>query len=183
MTKTRIDPGPFVVPMPVALVGAEVDGRPNFMPAAFLGIVNFNPPIVACGLSPKHRTSRGIVEHGVFSLSLPSPELVKPTDWCGIWSGDKKDKSELFEVFQGELQHAPMVSACRLCAECKLIRTLELEIDTVYFGEVIAVHADESVLDNGKPDWKKIDPLLFTFPDKSYWRIGDYLARAWSVGK
>lgn len=40
MSKVRLDPGPFVLPMPAALVGAVVGGRPNFMTAAFAGIVN-----------------------------------------------------------------------------------------------------------------------------------------------
>ena len=54
MTKVKIEPGPFVVPMPIVLVGADVNGKANFMPAAFLGIVNYKPVTVACGLNPKH---------------------------------------------------------------------------------------------------------------------------------
>ena len=36
-------------PMPVVLVGAEVEGKANFMTAAFLGIANYKPPVVAYG--------------------------------------------------------------------------------------------------------------------------------------
>jgi len=79
MTKVKIDPGPFVVPMPTVLVGAEVDGQPNFMPAAFVGVVNFSPPTVACGLNPDHHTCKGIETNRAFSLNLPGPELVEPT--------------------------------------------------------------------------------------------------------
>jgi flavin reductase (DIM6/NTAB) family NADH-FMN oxidoreductase RutF len=183
MAKKRIDPGPFVVPMPLVLVGAEVEGKPNFMPAAFLGIANYGPPILACGLNPEHRTCRGIEEHGEFSISLPPPELVEPTDWCGIWSGDKKDKSGVFKTFTGELPKAPMVEECRFAAECKLVQTVKFDIDTVYFGEVKAVHVDEDALKDDQPDWQKIDPMIFTFPDKGYWRLGDFVARAWRVGK
>jgi flavin reductase (DIM6/NTAB) family NADH-FMN oxidoreductase RutF len=70
MSKTRIDPGPFVVPMPLVLVGAVVDGRANFMTAAFVGIVNFKPPIVACALNPTHHTAKGIEQAQTFSLNL-----------------------------------------------------------------------------------------------------------------
>ena len=45
MVKKKIKPGPFLVPMPVVLVGSVVDGKPNFMTAAFSTIVNFNPPV------------------------------------------------------------------------------------------------------------------------------------------
>ena len=183
MPKVKLEPGPYVLPMPLALVGAEVDGKPNFMPAAFMGIVNFNPPIVACGLSPNHHTCSGISINQTFTLNLPGPEMVEATDWCGLKSGKKTDKSQVFDIFTGELERAPMIKSCRLTAECKLIKTLAFEIDTVYFGEVVAVYADDVAVQNGKPDWQKIAPLIFTFPDKSYWQLGRYVAEAWGVGK
>ncbi len=77
-----------------------------------------------------------------------------------------------------------MIADCPLCAECRLVQTVEFKIDTVYFGEVVAVHADEQVLDaDGKPDWRQIDPLLFSFPVPSYWRLREYVTKAWDVGK
>jgi flavin reductase (DIM6/NTAB) family NADH-FMN oxidoreductase RutF len=183
MAKIKIDPGPFVLPMPLALVGAEVEGKPNFMPAAFLGIVNFKPTIVACGLSPTHHTCNGISANGTFTLNLPGPELVEATDWCGIYSGKKKMKADVFEVFTGQLEKAPMIKACRLTAECKLVKTVAFKMDTVYFGEVAAAYVDDTALTDGAPDWRKVDPLIFTFPDKGYWKLGDFVAEAWSVGK
>jgi len=45
MKKIRLDPGPFVLPMPTVLVGATVNKVPNFMPVAFIGIVNFKRPL------------------------------------------------------------------------------------------------------------------------------------------
>ena len=181
--KKMIDPGPFVVPMPTVLVGANVEGKPNFMTAAFLGIVNFKPTIIGCGLSPSHRTCDGISESNTFSLNIPSRELVEKTDYCGLYSGKKVDKTGLFDVFYGELGTAPMIGECRLSAECKLIKTEPFDADTLYLAEVVQVHVDEDVLDGDLLDWQKIDPLIFTFPDKSYWGLGDHVARAWSVGK
>lgn len=183
MPKTRLDPGPFVVPMPTVLVGALVDDHPNFMPAAFVGIANFKPPIVACGLSPTHHTCTGIEVHHCFSLNLPPPELVQATDWCGLNSGKRVDKTRVFETFPGQETGAPMIEACRLTAECRVIQVAPFDVDTVYFGEVVAVYADDDVLTDGKPDWSRVAPMLFTFPDKAYWELGPRVAGAWSVGK
>jgi flavin reductase (DIM6/NTAB) family NADH-FMN oxidoreductase RutF len=183
MAKIKMQPGPFVVPMPVVLVGADVNGKANFMPAAFVSIVNGQPTTVACGLNPKHYTCRGIEKHRTFSLNLPGPELVEATDWCGLHTGEKVDKSGVFETFSGELSGAPMIRQCRMSAECKLTQTVPLAVDTVYFGEVVAVHVDDDALVGGKPDWTKIAPMLFTFPDKAYRKLGDYLAPAWEAGK
>jgi flavin reductase (DIM6/NTAB) family NADH-FMN oxidoreductase RutF len=183
MPKKQIDPGPFVIPMPTVLIGAQVDGKPNFMTAAFAAIVNMSPPTVVCSLNPSHHTCKGMVENKTFSINIPSADIVEATDWCGLVSGAKVDKSKTFDVFYGETKTAPMIEACRLTVECKLFREVELKVDTVYFGEIVSVHVDEDALVDGKPDWKKIAPLIFTFPDKGYWNLGECVAEAWSVGK
>lgn len=183
MNKIRLEPGPFVLPMPTVLIGATVNKVPNFMPVAFIGIVNFKPVVVACGLSPTHHTSSGISSNGTFSINLPGADLIEATDWCGLHSGTRTDKSKVFETFAGELENAPMIKACRLTAECRLVKTVEFPVDTVYFGEVVSVHVDEAALKDGSPDWSRVAPLLFTFPDKGYWMLGNHVAEAWSIGK
>lgn len=183
MAKTIIKPGPFIVPMPTVLVGALVDGRPNFMTAAFCGIANFKPPVIGCGLSPTHRTSRGIEQHQQLSINVPSQDQVVITDYCGLVSGDKVDKSTLFETFTGTLPGAPMIASCALTAECRLVQSIPFGVDTLYLAEIVSVHADEAILTDGQVDWHKLRPLLFTFPDAGYWAMGEYLAKAWSVGK
>jgi flavin reductase (DIM6/NTAB) family NADH-FMN oxidoreductase RutF len=60
---------------------------------------------------------------------------------------------------------------------------VEFPVDTVYFGEVVSVHVDDGALRDGAPDWSRIAPILFTFHDKWYWKLGEYVAEAWSVGK
>ncbi len=183
MSKTQLEPGPFVVPMPAVLIGANVAGRANFQTAAFVSIVNFKPAIIACGLNPTHHTCTGLVEAGCFSVNLPSAELVEAADWCGLVSGRKVDKSKAFQVVPGSVTGAPLIGECRLSAECRLVDTKAFAADTVYFGEVVGVTVDEEVLTNGSLDWSKVAPMLFTFPDKGYWKLGEYVAEAWSVGK
>lgn len=169
--------------MPVVLVGADIGGKPNFMTAAFVAITNVKPPMVACGLNPKHHTCDGIEANRAFSLCLPSADQVEVVDWCGIVSGEKTDKSEVFTVFRGELSGAPMIEQCALCAECRLVQSTPYGLDSLFVAEIVSVHARPELLDGGKPDWKKISPLLFTFPEASYWKLGDYVAKAWHVGK
>ena len=69
-------------------------------------------------------------ENGVFSINLPSVEMVEATDYCGVVSGHKVDKSGLFKVFYGKLETAPMIEECRLNMECKLVQKVALGVDT-----------------------------------------------------
>jgi flavin reductase (DIM6/NTAB) family NADH-FMN oxidoreductase RutF len=169
--------------MPIVLVGADVYGKPNFMTAAFMSIINVKPPMIACGLNPAHRTCDGIVAHNAFSICIPSSAMVEVVDWCGIASGHKEDKSSVFTVFRGEIPGAPMIEECALCAECRLVQATPYGVDTLYIAEIVHVHAKDECVVNGRVDWSKISPLLFTFPEPSYWKLGDYAGKAWHIGR
>ncbi|NIV10467.1 MAG: flavin reductase family protein, partial [Aliifodinibius sp.] len=90
-------------PLPITLVGALTDGKPNFLTIAFFAILSHLPPIVSVSLYKNHHTVRGIKESEAFSVNIPSVSMVKITDYCGIVSGRKVDKSNLFKPFYGQL--------------------------------------------------------------------------------
>lgn len=183
MSKAKIDNNAFTYPMPMTLVGAMVGERPNFLAVAWVSRVNYKPPLVAVALGKSHHTNPGIRAAQAFSVNVPGVDLMEKTDYCGIVSGSKKDKSHLFTVFRGEVTGAPMIDECRLCVECRLVQTVDLAADDLYIGEIVGAYADESSLTDGKPDVTKIDPFILTMPDNAYWRIGACVGRAWSAGK
>ncbi|MBE0616598.1 MAG: flavin reductase family protein, partial [Proteobacteria bacterium] len=149
MSKVSIAPGLFSPPMPVALVCALVDGKPNFMTAAWLTRVNFDPPMLAVAIGASHHTPRGIRENKTFSVCLPGAALVEQTDYCGLVSGARVDKGSVFEVFYGDLETAPLIATCPLCVECALARIVELPSNLLFIGNVATVHADEAILTDG----------------------------------
>jgi len=169
--------------MPAALVGALVDGRPNYLTIAYCGAVNHEPPIISVGLNKKHYTNRGIKENGTFSLNIPSADMVKITDYCGLVSGHRVDKSNIFKTFYGSLKTAPLIEECPLSLECRVVQVLELAMQNVYLGQVIQAYAEDRFLTNGLPDIKKMNPIVFSMHDNNYWTVGEHLGRAWSIGK
>jgi flavin reductase (DIM6/NTAB) family NADH-FMN oxidoreductase RutF len=183
MSKINLGNQVFVYPMPVVLAGTKVDGRPNFMAVGWISRVNFKPPLIAMGISKGHHTATGIRQSGAFSVNVPSADMVAATDYCGLVSGKKTDKSKLFELFYGELESAPMITACPLNLECRLEQTVALETNLLFIGEIVAAYSEDRYLTDGQPDIKKINPLLLTMPDNGYWRVGEFVAKAWSVGK
>lgn len=102
MAKTRLGPQTLLYPMPAVLVGAVVDGKTNFMTAAWCGIACFKPPAIAVAIRSSRHTLKGIRTNGAFSINVPSADLVEKVDFCGIFSGGKTDKSKLFRVFHGK---------------------------------------------------------------------------------
>lgn len=183
MEKIKIAANTFIYPMPVTLLGSTFQGKANFMTLGWLTRVNANPPQLAAGVFKPHATVPAIREAKTFSINFPSAEMITVTDYCGIVSGEKEDKSGLFDVFYGDLKTAPMIRECPLCLECQLTDTIEFDSNVLFVGEIVAAYCNTDALTEGKPDIKKINPLVLTMPDNSYWTIGEYAGKAWSIGK
>jgi flavin reductase (DIM6/NTAB) family NADH-FMN oxidoreductase RutF len=173
----------FFIPMPVVLVGTQVNGKENFMAVGWCARVNGNPPMIACGINNSHYTSQGIAETKTFSVNLPSSGLLEKTDYCGLVSGQKTDKSKVFDVFYGLLKTAPMIRECPVTLECRLVQIVSLPTHSLCIGEIAGVYADSAAIKDGKPDFPEIDPLFLTMPDNRYWTLGKYAGDAWSAGK
>jgi len=170
-------------PMPVSLVGACVDGKPNFMTVAWFTMASYKPPRIAITLGKGHFTNPGIKENKTFSVSLPSEDMVEITDYCGIVSGKKTDKSEIFDLFYGELKTAPLIKNCPLSMECKLVEIVESGLNEIFIGEIMGTYTEERFLTEGKLDFRKMKPLILSQPDTAYWRLGEPVAKAWNIGK
>jgi flavin reductase (DIM6/NTAB) family NADH-FMN oxidoreductase RutF len=150
---------------------------------AWFSRVNYKPPMIAVALGKRHFTNSGINENKAFSVNIPGVDLVKETDYCGLVSGSEADKSRVFEVFYGELKTAPMIAQCPVCMECKLAKTVDLDMDTLFIGEIAAVYSEARYLTGGKLDTQKIKPFMLTMPDNYYFGLGEKVAQAWSVGR
>ena len=89
-------------PMPTTIVGAMADGRPNFLAIAHVGILNnAAPQYLTVSLKKYRHTSQAIRDTGGFSICLPRASMAVVTDYVGIVSGSKVDKSHVFDVFFG----------------------------------------------------------------------------------
>ena len=183
MNKIKIDNGAaFLYPMPMVLVGAVVEDRANFMAVGWVARVNFRPPLFAVALGP-HYTNKGIEEHGQFSINIPNVPLMRQTDYCGLVSGSKRDKSDIFSIFYGELDKAPLIGECPVGMACALVETVQLPSNTLYIGEPREVFTEEKCMTDGVLDVKKINPFTLTMPDNGYWSVGENIGKAWNVGK
>ncbi|MDD1718236.1 MAG: flavin reductase family protein [Methanoregulaceae archaeon] len=173
----------FFIPMPVVLLGANVHNKANFMTLGWCSRANANPPMIVCGSGNHHYTNGGIAGTGTFSINIPSADLLGKADYCGLVSGQKTDKSKIFEVFYGNLKTAPMIRECPVSIECRLVQTVPLPTNTLFIGEIAEVYADGRVVRDEKPDFQEIDPLILTMPDNRYWKLGKHAGDAWKAGK
>ena len=179
--KTSLGRLNVLYPTPTTLVGAMVDGRPNFITIAYVGIMEHTH--LSIGMNKNHYTNAGIKASGVFSICFPSEDLVVQTDYCGLVSGRDTDKESLFDLFYGELGNAPMIEQCPVCIECRLDRTIDFPSHEVFVGEIVQTFADEAVLRDGKIDLALVRPLLFDMTSRQYWSLGQPVAPCWKIGR
>jgi flavin reductase (DIM6/NTAB) family NADH-FMN oxidoreductase RutF len=92
------------------------------------------------------------------------------------------DKSKVFEVFYGTLKTAPMIRECPVTMECRLVQAMDLPTNTLFIGEIVGSYTDEEVWNDGKPDFRSINPLLLAMPDNIYWTLGEAVGKAWRAG-
>lgn len=184
MAKIQIGPQTLIYPMPALLVGAEVDGKPNFMAVAWGGIANGRPPMISVAIQPHRYTLKGIKQIRAFSVNVPSTDIVRETDYCGIVSGAKVNKVEVcrFSVFYGKLKNVPMIEQCPINLECEVVHILGLGSHDLIIGKVEETHISESCLTDGKPDVTKIKPFIFSLSSSQYYAFGEVIAKAFSIG-
>ena len=186
MGKILMGPQTLIYPMPSLLVGANIDDKPNFMTVAWGGIANGEPPMISVAIRHNRYTHQGISQNLTFSVNVPSTDLVRETDYCGIKSGAKVNKVKdcQFNVFYGKLNNAPLIEQCPINHECKVMYILNLGSHSLIIGRIEETHISESCLTDGKPDVNKIRPFVFTRePDSQYQAFGEVVAKAFSIGQ
>jgi flavin reductase (DIM6/NTAB) family NADH-FMN oxidoreductase RutF len=186
--RIKLDGQNVLYPTPTVLVGVHVNGKPNFITIAHIGIINYGratgrTELVSVSLTKGRYSNAGILENRAFSVNIPSQDLIEATDYCGVASGRSADKASLFTLFYGEVPAAPMIEECPLNMECRLHDVYDTGTHDVCIGEVVATYAREGALTNGKPDLAKVRPLLFDMSSGKYWSVGGPLADCWKVAR
>jgi flavin reductase (DIM6/NTAB) family NADH-FMN oxidoreductase RutF len=183
MEKIELEPSRVPYPMPCSLVGATINGKPNYLAIAWFTMVHPSPPFVLVAMNKAHYTNQGIKEHKVFSVNIPSSDLAEKMDYCGLVTGHKTDKSKVFETFYGKLKTAPMIQECACNVECRLVQTIDLPKEELFIGEIVGLYCEDRFLTNGVPDLRKINPVLLLQGQRRYAAIGADIGPAWEIGK
>jgi flavin reductase (DIM6/NTAB) family NADH-FMN oxidoreductase RutF len=182
MDKIIIDKNLFCLPWTQTILGTHLDGKANFMALDWLTRVNFNPPMLGICVNKQHASHGAILTTKEYSVNVPTVDMVEVTDYTGLVSGKRVDKSKLFEVFYGELKAAPMITKCPITMECTVVEVVSLPTNSFFIGEIVGIFSEERFLTEGKPDVKKVNPFLLTMPDNRFWSIGECVGKAWNAG-
>ena len=149
-------------PAPITVVGAMVDGKPNWALVAHAGILAHSHLVLS--MVKAHHTNKGIRENKIVSVNVVDPSWLKEADRMGCISGSKEDKSAAFAYTLGE-KGAPMIEKAKVSIECEVEDIYDLQGFDNFICRIVGTYAEEEILtEAGKIDYRKFKPALFQFP-------------------
>ncbi len=185
MEKAELPAQTLIPVRPILIVGASVDGKPNFMEVGGGGSVSTEPPMIALPIRHQRHTLKGIMAHMTLSVNVPSVDLAREADYCGIISGANRDKVEdcQFSIFYGKLATAPMIEQCPVNMECSVVHILGSKSHAIIIVRVDATYISEEYLKDGSPNYADLEPLLWFGGRKDYVGVGGVVGKSGLIGK
>ncbi len=176
-----------LAPAPMYIVGTyDEDGRANMMAAAWAGICCSKPPCLTVSLREATYSYHNIQARKAFTVNIPGEEQAAAADYFGLVTGKKTDKlaDTGLTAVKSQLVDAPYIEEFPLVLECSLFRTVELGLHTMFVGEIRDVKAEESAVgEKDALDLGRVKPFFFFPGDRMYYRIGEKLGPAFSIGE
>lgn len=168
-------------PKPMTVIGAEVDGKVNWLVVGHTGIIGHDRVLVS--MSKSHYTNQGIRKSKKLSINLVSREMLPKADYVGSVSGASVDKSGVFEYHWGE-NGTPVIDASPLTMECDVVDVYETEGFDNFVCSIANTYAAPDVLGkDGKLDYTRLKPVLFEFPTYSYLATGEIIGKCLNLDK
>ncbi len=173
-----------IFPMPVLMVGTyNEDGTVDVMNAAWGTMMGRNQ--VSLKLTESHKTVENIKRTGAFTLGIADAAHVREADFFGVVSASKDpkkfEKSGLTAQKAGHVE-APVVLEFPLCLECEFVEYQAGATGAGVVGKVVAITADESVMDGEKVDISKVGAIAFDPYTHGYYKIGERVGEAFKDG-
>lgn len=176
MSKIVLKQGALLAPVPPVMVSCGCAEKPNIITIGWTGIVNTLPPMTYISVRPQRYSHDIIKESGEFVINLSPARLVKEVDYCGVKSGSEHNKfSEMNLTPQkSSIVSSPLIAECPINLECKVKSILPLGSHDMFLAEIVAVNADETLLDNnGRLDFEKAG--LMAYSHGEYFELGKKL--------
>ena len=186
MGKVDFKPGNMLYPLPVIMVTvADDNGKSNIITLAWAGTINSDPAMVSISVRKERYSYPLLVKNKEFCINLTTKDLAFATDYCGVKSGRDTDKwkDTGLTPIPCSVIKADMIEESPVNIECKVTKYEDLGSHTVFFGEVVAVHADDRYMDEkGKFTFEDSDPI--TYSHGKYYTLGEYVGKfGYSVQK
>jgi flavin reductase (DIM6/NTAB) family NADH-FMN oxidoreductase RutF len=176
MGRKSLPPTTMLLPTPVVLVTCvDEAGKPNIITLAWVGVVNSEPPMIGISIRQNRYSHACVKSTRQFVVNLPSEEMIRKVDACGVLSGKETNKfaSMGWNPIPAEKVKPPLIEECFVQMECQVKEVLSLGSHDLFVGEIVALHVKEEVQkEKGRIDITKALPIVFCPGANEYWNLG-----------
>ena len=185
----RHDPfNAIIAPRPIGWISTcSEDGKPNLAPYSFFNAFNYTPPLIGFSSLGEKDSLRNARATGEFVWNLVSQPLAEAMNQsCApVPYGVNEFELAGLETAPSRLVRPPRVAASLVAMECKVTQIIQLQSHAgtalstwLTLGEVVAVHIDESLIQDGIYQTAKGHPVMRSGGPGDYFTLDpDHLFR------
>ena len=167
----RHDPfNAIIAPRPIGWISTcSEDGAPNLAPYSFFNAFNYTPPLIGFSSLGEKDSVRNARATGEFVWNLVSLSLAEAMNQsCApVPYGVNEFVLAGLDTAPSRLVRPPRVAASLVSMECKVTQIVQLQTQTgaplntwLTMGEVLAVHIDDSLIEDGIYQTAKGQPVM-----------------------
>ena len=186
MDKKTLGPGITFFPQPATwIVSVDNAGTIDVMTASWVALVSKTPPTIALSLHHGRQSYANIQQSGAFTVNVIPASQVVAGDYCGLVSGRDVDKLAAADLTPIAALHivAPILAESPLNLECRVTNEVVIGDYRLILGEVLEIHIAAAACRDSGFDAAVIDPLVYLGGLREYWRLGEKVGTAYSIGK
>lgn len=160
-------------PVPAVLVSCGDQEDSNLCTVAWTGIINSKPPKTYISLRPSRFSHEIIKKTGEFCINMPSSDLVRAVDYCGVKSGRDLNKFKEMNLTPEKTENlsCPGIKECPITLECKVTDILTLGSHDMFLADIVSVAVREDLIDDtGRLRLDKAG--LFAYAHGTYYLLG-----------
>ncbi|AHJ74635.1 flavin reductase family protein [Kosakonia sacchari] len=173
----------IIGPRPIGWIASlDGQGRRNLAPYSFFNCFNYRPPIIGFASSGWKDSVRNISETKEFVWNLTTRALAVPMNEtsASLPHGEDEFARAGLTPVASRIIKTPRVAESPVNFECRLSQCIQLTaadgtpVDSwLVLGEVVAVHIDETLLENGIYQTAKAQPVLRAGGPSAYYGISE----------
>ena len=160
----------IIAPRPIGWISTKSKtGVLNLAPYSFFNALNYTPPIIGFSVVGSKKDSLvNVQETGEFCWNLVSVDLIDAMNTTSKPLAPEESEFDHagLQTVESEVVSVPRVKASKVSMECKLTDVVQLKsasgesVDSWFImGEVVGVHIDKSLIENGVYSTLKSAPV------------------------
>jgi flavin reductase (DIM6/NTAB) family NADH-FMN oxidoreductase RutF len=148
LPKRPLTPDTTLYPVPVVLITCGAGDQANLFSLNRIASCNAEPPMISISVRPLRASHDLIDQLGEFVVNIPWPDMEPVSDFVGTTTSRNTDKwrETGLTPLPASIVKPPLLAQCPVSLECQVRHTLRLLSHSLFVAEVVALHADESVL-------------------------------------